>query len=203
MDHILELIREHGEWFYLITFIWTALEGETFVIFAAWAAQAGFLEIHWLFLAAMTGTIFGDQCYFYLGRRYGIKFLEKYPKKKAKVDKVLGWIEKYSTAFILSYRFIYGVRNISGFALGMSNVSWRKFTFLNIIAACIWATAFCAAGYYLGGAIQNFFENNPEKFDHAMYTIAATIVVAFGVFYLIKKLRERFAAKKAALNADV
>lgn len=196
MDHVLGLIREHGEWFYLITFIWTALEGETFVIFAAWAAQAGYLQIEWLFLAAMLGTITGDQCYFFIGRRYGTKFLQRFPKQKPKVDKVLGWIEKYSTGFILSYRFIYGVRNISGFAVGMSNVSWRKFTLLNIVAAFIWASSFCAAGYFLGGAIESFFEKNPEKFDMAMYAVAGLIILAFGIRYLVKKLRAYRAAKK-------
>ena len=38
-----QLIAEHGAWFYPITFLWTFLEGETFVIFAgaasAWRAM--------------------------------------------------------------------------------------------------------------------------------------------------------------------
>ena len=198
MEHIFELIRQHGEWFYLITFVWTALEGETFVIFAAWAAQAGLLDIKWLFLAAWTGTVFGDQCYFYLGRRYGKRVLQKFPKVKPKVDKVLGWIEKYSTAFILSYRFIYGVRNVSGFALGMSNVSWLKFTILNIIAACIWAASFCAAGYYLGGVIESYFERNPDKVDNAMYSVAGIVIAIFVLKYAYGRWQERREAKRNA-----
>jgi hypothetical protein len=35
---IYQLIERYQDWFYLITFIWTFLEGETFVIFAGAAA---------------------------------------------------------------------------------------------------------------------------------------------------------------------
>ncbi len=34
-----QLIADYGGWFYAITFLWTFLEGETFVIFAGAAAQ--------------------------------------------------------------------------------------------------------------------------------------------------------------------
>ena len=53
MNEVLNLVQQHGSWFYLITFFWTAFEGETFVIFAALlAAQRGVLSIEFLFLAA-------------------------------------------------------------------------------------------------------------------------------------------------------
>ena len=35
MDYVFDLIKSYGEWFYVITFIWTFFEGETFVIFSA------------------------------------------------------------------------------------------------------------------------------------------------------------------------
>jgi hypothetical protein len=37
MDFV-QLIRDYGPVFYVITFVWTFLEGETFVLFAATAA---------------------------------------------------------------------------------------------------------------------------------------------------------------------
>ena len=57
------------------------------------------------------------------------------------------WLERYDTGFILSFRFIYGVRNFSSFALGLSAVHWERFLRLNFLAAGLWAATFVAAGY--------------------------------------------------------
>jgi membrane protein DedA with SNARE-associated domain len=55
------LIVEHGHWFYLITFLWTFVEGETFVIFAATFAAQGLLDPFLLLISAWLGSFSGDQ----------------------------------------------------------------------------------------------------------------------------------------------
>jgi membrane protein DedA with SNARE-associated domain len=51
---------------------------------------------------------------------------------------------------LLSFRFLYGIRSVTPFAIGMSEVSYLRFTLLNIIGAGIWAIAIASAGYYFG-----------------------------------------------------
>ena len=48
--------------------------------------------------------------------------LRRYPRWQPGVDKALGLLEKYSTAFILSFRFVYGIRNFSSFAATLFSV---------------------------------------------------------------------------------
>ena len=69
------LVVEHGRLFYLITFLWTFVEGETFVIFAATFAAQGLLDPLLLLISAWLGSFSGDQLYFYIGRRFGGKLL--------------------------------------------------------------------------------------------------------------------------------
>src|SRR5262249_37844356 len=118
------LAHRYGELFYLITFAWTAIEGETFVIIAGYLAQKGYLNIGALFMAAWFGSFLGDQIVFTLGRRYGMRILDHFPKIEPAVERAIGWLERYAILFILSYRFIYGVRNVSGIAVGLSHVPW-------------------------------------------------------------------------------
>lgn len=206
MNHVAELIREYGEWFYLVTFIWTALEGETFVIFAAIAAQHDLLNIWILFFAAWFGSFAGDQLYFYLGRRYGTRMIKRWPKvfRKDKLDKVLGWLENNSTIFVLSYRFMYGIRNISGVAIGMSNLKWRKFAVLNFIAAFLWAVVFCGVGYMFGSAIEHL-GNHAE--DEVLFGVREFMILALVLFAVAMIWRARFVQlrqrKKAAEQAKV
>lgn len=131
------------------------MEGETFVIFAGLAAQKGMLNPLFLFLAAWGGTFCGDQLCFFIGRRFGIHILDRFPKLKPPIDRSLEWLERHAGAFILAYRFMYGIRNISGIAIGMSRLSWHKFLFWNALASFIWATAFTGFGYFFGEVIEH------------------------------------------------
>jgi membrane protein DedA with SNARE-associated domain len=156
LDHISDpawLAYHYGALFYLITFCWTAIEGETFVIIAGLLAQKGYLNIVLLFVAAWLGSFCGDQIVFAFGRRYGMRILDHFPKIEPAVLRSLGWIDRYAIAFILSYRFIYGLRNVSGIAVGLSHIPWKKFAIWNAIAAFVWALAFSGFGYLFGDVI--------------------------------------------------
>lgn len=184
-----EVIEEHGEWFYLITFVWTFLEGETFVIFAGAAAAQEILDIRLLILVAWLGSFCGDQTYFYLGRRFGPKILTKWPKLQGGMDRVSRLIKKYDIAFILSYRFIYGIRNISSVAMGMSGLDWKKFAFWNFIAAFIWAVAFAMGGYLFGEALDKGMGSTAEE-------IMQWLLLAVIVLFIGKKIWKKIAPKQ-------
>ncbi len=158
MNEINEAIAQYGQWVYLLIFLWAALEGETFVIFAGFAAHLGYLSLEGLILSAWLGSSFGDQVFFWLGRYFGIPILTRFSKLKPSVEKVLGWLERYPIPFILSYRFTYGIRNVSSIAAGMSNLTWQKFGFWNLVAALIWSVAFSGFGYFFGDAVAHLSE---------------------------------------------
>ncbi|MCX8501124.1 MAG: DedA family protein [Alphaproteobacteria bacterium] len=150
IQFLYDLIQNYGEWLaYAAVFIWTALEGETVVIVGGYIANpnVGVLNVYYLIASAWFGSFLGDQVYFYLGRRYGMRMLNRFPKWQKGVDKAVGLLNRYDVLFILSFRFIYGVRNVSSFSMGMSKIDWSRFAVLNFIAAGIWASSFAMLGY--------------------------------------------------------
>jgi membrane protein DedA with SNARE-associated domain len=185
MHEIIKLIQQHGDAFYLITFLWTALEGETFVIFAGLAAQKGLINFGLLFLAAWLGTFCGDQIFFLTGRKFGVHILEKIPKLKAPVESALGWLERHAVAFILAYRFMYGVRNVSGVAIGMSHLSWRKFMLWNGVAAFIWAAIFAGFGYLYGDVLSRIRHKTQVVED----SVRGMMLAILGLFTVIVLFR--------------
>lgn len=189
MNEIQELLSSYGQWFYLITFIWAFLEGETFLIFAGFAAQRGYLNIEALVACAWLGSLCGDQLFFSFGRYFGTRIFIRFPKLKSRVAQVTHWLERYAIAFILSYRFIYGVRNVSSIAVGMSDLSWRVFVFWNAVAAFIWASAFSGFGYFFG----NLIERLPKTaIISNVQQIMLSILALFLLFLLIKSIVIRF-----------
>ena len=186
---ISQLIADNGPWFYLIAFVWTFLEGETFVLFAAFAAAQGLLNPILLLLATLFGSFFGDQTYFWIGRCFGLRLLNRFPRWRYGVEIALYWLERYNTGFILSFRFIYGVRNFSSFAMGLSAVYWKRFMILNFIAASVWAGSFVAVGYFLGHALRAVLGHLVRSFSVVMLAAFIAITIAVWLFHRFQKHR--------------
>jgi membrane protein DedA with SNARE-associated domain len=186
MAHIL---TGHGAWPYLVTFAWTFVEGESFVLLAGFAAAQGMLNPPLLLLAAWLGSFCGDQCYFWIGRTFGARVLARRPRWRARVDRVLTFLRRYNVGFILTFRFIYGVRNFSSFAIGISGVGWLRFLLLNLVAALIWAVTFVGAGFLSGRVMHRALGDYAQQFSIAMLAVLAAILFSVWVFYRVKRYR--------------
>lgn len=186
---IRRMIVEHGPWFYLITFVWTFIEGETFVIFAGSFAAQGLLDPVLLLITAWLGSFSGDQLYFFIGRRFGGRLLKRYPRWRAGVDTALGFLRRYSTGFILGFRFTYGVRNFSSFAMGMSGLLWRRFLLWNFLAAGVWALLFVGAGYLLGNIFGAALREMADSFALMMLGLFVMVCLVVGAMHVVQRRR--------------
>lgn len=196
-----QLIAHNGACFYAIVFAWTFLEGETVVLFAGFAAAQGLVDPLLLLTAAWLGSFAGDQTYFWLGRQFGVRLLDRFPRWRHGVDAALHWLERYDTGFILSFRFIYGVRNFSSFALGLSAVRWRRFLRLNCLAAWLWAASFVAVGYFLGHAFRAVLGDLARSFSLAMLTVFVLIGGGMWLLHWVQRRRAAL-ARPAAASGD-
>ena len=139
-----------GDLAYLIAAVWAFFEGETFVLFAAAAGHNnGFINPWLLLISVWLGSFAGDQLWFYLGRRYGAAALHKLPSAEKRLAAAFRILDRYGTAFVLTFRFVYGIRNVSSAACGIAGMSRTRFAVLNFLAAGIWAATFVAAGWYI------------------------------------------------------
>lgn len=188
----MQLIADYGDLYYAVVFFWTFLEGETFVIFSGVAARQGILDLNTLIACAWLGSFLGDQCYFFIGRKYGARLLQRFPRWKYGVDKALSLLARYNTGFILTFRFIYGVRNVSSFAMGMSPIAWSRFALLNFIAAGLWAISFAGAGYLAGKALEHMLGDIATGFG--LFMLGAFLVA----LWVVPRLARRRAAAPAA-----
>jgi membrane protein DedA with SNARE-associated domain len=145
------LLKAYGYWAVLIG---TFAEGETVLVLGGFAAHRGYLALPWVILAAFVGSLMGDQLFFYLGRKHTQWVLARRPLWKARIDRAHQLMERFRTLLILGFRFMYGLRTIIPFLLGMSSVSTKKFIILDVIAAFVWAVAVGTGGYLFGNILE-------------------------------------------------
>ncbi len=180
------------EWAYLVLFVWTIFEGETCLILAGAFAIDGTPNIFLCILSAFCGSLAGDQTWFFIGRTKGYSTLFRRPSWREKAQKVFAILEKHSTWLILSFRFFYGLRTVTPFAIGMSEVKTKRFIFLNAIGAAVWAATFGMAGYLFGTGMATYF----EKRRHRAWAILAVAVLVF-LIWLSRGIYRAVKARKA------
>jgi membrane protein DedA with SNARE-associated domain len=145
------LIEQYGYWAVLGG---TLLEGESVLLLAGFAAHRGYLDLPTVVLVAIAGSFLGDQAWFFLGRRQGVRFLERHPKYAAPAARAQALLARYHMPLILSVRFLYGLRTVLPFTIGMSAISTSRFQVLNFAGAVLWSVTITAGGYLFGHLVE-------------------------------------------------
>jgi len=186
---IAAFIQHYG---YAAVLVGTFLEGETILVLGGFSAHRGYLELPWVLLAAFAGTLIGDQLYFLLGRRYHAALLRRRPAWIPRIARARQLIGRHRVLVILSFRFLYGLRTVTPFALGMSEVPFREFLFLNAVGAMAWTGLIGSAGY-LFGEVLGLFLKDVRRYEMGIFALLAVIGA---VIWLIHFLRGRVSEKR-------
>lgn len=182
-----QFVSHYGYW---AVFAGTLAEGETIVVLAGYAAHQGILSLPWVIAVAFAGTFLCDQTIFHIGRRFGPALLARHPRWRARADQAMQLLRRHQNVFIIGFRFLYGLRTASPFAIGMSGVSPRKFFVLNGIAALIWAVAIAGAGFVFGQAVDALLKE-VARIERASFGLVlaalAAIWIALGLWRRVRK----------------
>jgi membrane protein DedA with SNARE-associated domain len=181
------LLKTYGYWAILIG---TFAEGETILILGGFAAKLGYLALPWVILSAFIGSLCGDQLFFYLGRTHSQRFLARLPSWKERIYKAQRLLARFQTPLILGFRFLYGLRMVIPFVIGMSSVPRRKFIFLNTISALIWAIVVGTGGYLFGNILEIIL-GDIKRYERFILGAIAVIGVSFWVVHLYRHRKKR------------
>jgi len=140
-------------------------------------------------LAAFLGSLCGDQLFFYLGRKHSQAVLSRRPAWKAKAEKVHKLMNRFQTPMILSFRFLYGLRTVTPFVIGMSTVSFKKFVVLNAAGALIWAAAVGSGGYLFGHALEVFI-GKVKSYEIYIMGSVAIVGLLIWIFHFYRRRRQ-------------
>lgn len=84
----LDLIRQHGDAAYSLMFAYSASHGLLFALFGGYAAHSGALNLGTLIAVCWLGSFTGDVIRFWIGRRFGTRWLKSFPRFERAVQTV-------------------------------------------------------------------------------------------------------------------
>ena len=185
LTSFLDLIRQHGDAAYSFMFAYAASHSLLLALFAGYAAHSGALDLGTLIAVCWFGSFAGDVIRFWIGRRYGARLLDRFPRFERTVQTVVRLTERHYVWMILFHRFPHGIRGLAGFAYGISRLPWSTFLALNFVAAGVWSCAVVSVGYAFG-------EVSEKVLSDASSSVAVALLVAFlGIAWMLSRKLER------------
>lgn len=137
---------------YFLLFLGVMIEGEAFLLAAAFLANRGMMHLPVVIAVALAANCAADQAYYMVARTRGRSWLEKrfghHPRYKQAVD----WMSRHADWVLLLSRYAFGFRIIIPAACGALDMPIFRFSIINIIAGTIWAIPVAMLGFYLGNA---------------------------------------------------
>lgn len=177
--HIAEFVRE---WGYVAVFLGSMIEGESIIFIAGFFAHEGYLSLPKIIIVSFFGTLLADQALYFVGRRYGNPFINRFPSFRPRAERAFQLLRRYDNIFILSFRFIYGIRIISPVVIGTSGIGIQRFMILNFIAAIIWSVGSSLVAYYFAHLILHHLHLIPK-------ILLAVVILGGGIWYGLRKWR--------------
>lgn len=117
-------------------------------------AALGQLNLGWLMLSSLVGSVLGACAAYGLGRRYGEQLLLRLARllgmKEQKVFLIERWVRKSGGRIIFLSRIVPYIRPFSCFPAGISGMPFGRFFLAVLIGSVIWCAAFLLIGWELG-----------------------------------------------------
>ena len=168
------LIETYGYWAVLGG---TLLEGESVLLLAGFAAHRGYLDLPTVVAVAIIGSFIGDQAWFFLGRHQGAKVLARHPQYAERAARAQALLARYHLPLILSVRFLYGLRTVLPFTIGMSTISTTRFQVLNFAGALLWSVTI-TGGYLFGHLVERML-GDLRHYEEILFAVLIAGGLAF------------------------
>jgi membrane protein DedA with SNARE-associated domain len=206
LTHIQPLVAQHGYWVvFVIIMLESAgvpLPGETALILASiYAGATRELALSLVISCAAAGAILGDNIGFWIGRRWGARFLLRYgkfihlPRKRLKLGQYL--FARHGAKIVFFGRFVAFLRVLAALLAGVNKYHWPQFLFFNAAGGIIWALVVGIGAYVFGESI--------HRVSGPLGVIALGGVVAgvIAFMYVVRREERKMEQKLAGTKIDL
>ncbi len=158
----LETIVTHGGYAFLlltmilegIPLVGIAVPGHVTIIIGGFLAKIGILNLYWVLGISIVGAIIGDYIGFFVGRKYGLTFIDRLRPyffiTDKHIEKAQELLAKHTGKSMIIGRFSPITRPLMPFLVGASKTPSSRFWLFNTIGGVSWVVSSVLLGYAFG-----------------------------------------------------
>ncbi len=153
---------------------------ETLLTFTGYLIYKGHLSPLLAFASAFGGSASGITLSYVLGRKFGIALLHRFGKYLHLTPELREgahlWFERVGHWALTFGYFLPGVRHLTAYAAGISELEPSSFALFAYVGAAVWVTTFLSLGYFLGERWQIVQKNIEHYF--VVITVGLAVLLA-------------------------
>jgi membrane protein DedA with SNARE-associated domain len=197
-QHVFAWVTQYGYLAIFLLLCWGVIglpiPDETLLAFSGFLVYSGKLSLPLAYCTALVGSASGITISFWLGRSYGIKLIHRYGRyvhiTEDRIAKAHRFFEGFGHWALTFGYFVPGVRHVTAFAAGMSDLEPHRFAIFAYGGACLWVATFMGIGYLLG---ERWQEMAKSVHGYFMYAVGGLAILIAGYLVGRKWLRKNSA----------
>lgn len=151
--------------------------GEVGMVVAGAAGPRAHVPLWLLIVAGVAGAVGGDQVSYHLGRRYGIRLVDRWSwtrrHLRPKVEGARRHFDERGGTTVFVGRWVGALRAVVPFVAGTADMPAGRFLVWNIAGAATWAATIITLGYVIGRSVADLV----DRFS-LWFSIAVVVVLA-------------------------
>ncbi|RUW50037.1 MULTISPECIES: DedA family protein [unclassified Mesorhizobium] len=192
-EAIHHFIEQYG---LLAVFLGCVAEGESAAILGGFFAHQHVFVLWHAFAAAALGAFAGDTFFFILGRSFADNRHVVRLRRRPGFRRAYRLLNTHPNIFVLSNRYIYGMRLVGGVAAGLSTIAAPRFVILNAISSVIWAVLFSTIGYVFGLGAEQLIGQALMRHERLFVGLGIGLAVAVLAWLAARHIAKRERAKE-------
>lgn len=153
-----------GNWNYLFLALLVAIEGPIATLLGAAAASAGFVKVHFVFIAAALGNLAADMGWYAIGYAGKVEWVLKIGKRlglrsthlaqlQTTLDQLQNGMKDHAPKLLIAAKLTAALTIPTLIAAGLARIPVKRFILGYAAAEALWTGALVVAGYYAAEAI--------------------------------------------------
>ena len=163
-DHLVEIIRDFGNWSYAILFgiifvetgivIMPFLPGDSLLFASGTLSALGAFNLPLLLIVFFVAAVLGDTANYHIGHKIGTSIPEggligRFINRE-RLEIAQRFFNKHGGKTIVIARFMPFIRTFIPFVAGASKMHYSYFLLYNVIGAFLWVMSCTLLGYFFG-----------------------------------------------------
>jgi membrane protein DedA with SNARE-associated domain len=195
LDHVLNWVSTYGYGAVftclVLGIVGLPLPDEWLLVFTGYLIWRGRFHPVAGVLVAFCGSSCGISLSYTIGRTLGLGFVHRYGRwlriTEEHTRRVHDWFNRIGHWLLFFGYFVPGVRHVTAYAAGMSEVEPPQFALFAYTGAVLWVSAFLALGYFLGDR----WEAVERQIHHHLVYLTLAGIIALAAYLIWRRRRAR------------
>ncbi len=174
----------------LLELIAIPISAEFFMSYAGYFIQDGKMHYVLAILVVSFAACTGATITYIIGRFGGTRLIERYGNyvhlSPERYEKASNWMNRSGNKLLIIAYFIPGIRHITGYIAGSSQLSYKKYARTAYFGATLWGITFITIGKWLGPEWQAFHHTISKYIGWGMWGMIA-VVILYVLYRILKK----------------